>query len=89
MAWKACRWAPFRGCRAAQAWSGVGPANFAMPYLRHKLPQASEEIQDPHNMILEVWATAGIFARPGSSACSTRPPCMSTAEFTKALSIVI
>jgi O-Antigen ligase len=43
-------------------WSGVGPANFAMPYLSHKLPQASEEIQDPHNMVLEVWATAGVFA---------------------------
>ena len=48
---------------AARAfWSGVGPANFAMPYLRHKLPQASEEVQDPHNMVLEVWATAGVFA---------------------------
>ena len=43
-------------------WSGVGPANFAGPYLGHKLPRASEEIQDPHNMVLEVWATAGVFA---------------------------
>jgi O-antigen ligase len=33
-------------------WSGVGPANFATPYLRHKLPQASEEIKDPHNMVI-------------------------------------
>ncbi len=40
----------------------MGPANFATPYLRHKLPQASEEIQDPHNMVIEVWATAGVFA---------------------------
>ncbi len=43
-------------------WSGLGPANFAGPYLRHKLPQASEEVQDPHNLILEVWATAGLVA---------------------------
>ena len=43
-------------------WSGLGPSNFAMPYLRHKLPEASEEIQDPHNMLLETWATAGLFA---------------------------
>jgi hypothetical protein len=43
-------------------WSGVGPANFATPYLRHKLPEASEEIKDPHNMVMEVWATAGVFA---------------------------
>ncbi len=43
-------------------WSGVGPANFAGPYLRHKLPESSEEIQDPHNLFLEVWATGGVFA---------------------------
>ncbi len=43
-------------------WWGVGPANFAGPYLRHKLPEASEEIQDPHNMIFEVWAESGLFA---------------------------
>jgi MFS family permease len=41
-------------------WRGVGPGNFAGPYLRHKLPQASEEILDPHNMILDVWTTAGL-----------------------------
>ena len=33
-----------------------------MPYLRHKLPQASEEIRDPHNMVIEVWAESGVFA---------------------------
>jgi O-antigen ligase len=48
--------------RSRTFWSGLGPANFAMPYLGQKLPQASEEIQDPHNLILEVWATAGVFA---------------------------
>ncbi len=41
---------------------GYGPGNFAAPYLRHKLPEASEEISDPHNLILEVWSTAGVFA---------------------------
>lgn len=43
-------------------WWGVGPANFAGPYLRHKLPEASEAVQDPHNLILEVWAESGVFA---------------------------
>jgi O-antigen ligase len=43
-------------------WRGVGPGNFAGPYLRHKLPQASEAIQDPHNLFLEVWSTAGLWA---------------------------
>lgn len=40
-------------------WMGHGPGNFTASYLRYKLPQASEEIFDPHNLILEVWATAG------------------------------
>ena len=43
-------------------WWGVGPANFAGPYLQHKLPEASEEIKDPHNALLEVWAESGFFA---------------------------
>jgi O-antigen ligase/tetratricopeptide (TPR) repeat protein len=43
-------------------WGGVGPGNFGWAYLRHKLPQASEEIRDPHNMILDVWVTAGFGA---------------------------
>ena len=43
-------------------WWGVGPANFASPYLQHKLPQASEEIKDPHNALLEVWSEAGFWA---------------------------
>ena len=41
-------------------WQGLGPGNFSGAYLRHKLPEASEEILDPHNMILEVWTTAGL-----------------------------
>ena len=43
-------------------WHGYGPGNFAAAYLRHKLPLASEEIKDPHNLILETWATAGFWA---------------------------
>ena len=43
-------------------WRGFGPGNLHAPYLRHKLPQASEEIHDPHNLVLEVWGTAGVWA---------------------------
>jgi len=43
-------------------WLGVGPGNFAAPYLRYKLPEASEEILDPHNAFLEVWASGGFWA---------------------------
>ena len=42
-----------------QPWFGCGPGNFQDAYMRYKLPQASEEIQDPHNLFFEVWATAG------------------------------
>lgn len=43
-------------------WLGVGPGNFAAPYLRYKLPEASEEILDPHNAFLEVWSSGGFWA---------------------------
>ncbi len=43
-------------------WSGVGPGNFGGAYLKHKLPQSSEEINDPHNLILDVWTSSGLLA---------------------------
>ncbi|WP_165069392.1 O-antigen ligase family protein [Paludisphaera rhizosphaerae] len=43
-------------------WKGVGPGNFGTHYVRYKLPEASEEIQDPHNLFLDVWSTAGVWA---------------------------
>ncbi len=47
---------------ARHPWLGVGPGNFQDYYTQFKLPQASEEIRDPHNFLLEVWATCGTFA---------------------------
>jgi hypothetical protein len=38
---------------------GCGPGNFQDAYLRYKLPEASEEVADPHDFLLEIWATAG------------------------------
>jgi len=38
---------------------GCGPGNFQDAYTAYMLPVASEEIGDPHNFLLEVWATAG------------------------------
>jgi O-antigen ligase len=38
---------------------GCGPGNFQNAYTAYKLPEASEEVADPHNFLLEVWATAG------------------------------
>ncbi len=48
--------------RSPILWWGVGPGNFGGHYLKYKLPEASEEIQDPHNLFLEVWSTAGVWA---------------------------
>ena len=38
---------------------GCGPGNFQNAYTHYKLPEASEEVADPHNFLLEIWATAG------------------------------
>ena len=38
---------------------GCGPGNFQDVYPQYKLPEASEEVADPHNFLLEIGATAG------------------------------
>ncbi|HEY7312497.1 MAG TPA: O-antigen ligase family protein, partial [Gemmataceae bacterium] len=43
-------------------WLGVGPGNFRENYTRLMLPTAQEKIKDPHNFVLETWATCGVFA---------------------------
>lgn len=45
---------------------GAGPGNFQDTYKWFQLPEASENIADPHNFILEVWATGGT---PALLAC--------------------
>lgn len=44
---------------------GVGPGQFRSQYLFYKLPEASEEISDPHNLFLDVAANAGLLAITG------------------------
>jgi hypothetical protein len=44
---------------------GTGPGNFGAYYLHEKLPQASEEVKDPHQWLLEIAATVGF---PGAAA---------------------
>ena len=53
-------WQSTRALIADAPLTGVGPGNFGDQYTRYKLPEASEEIADPHNFLLEVAATAGI-----------------------------
>ncbi len=44
---------------------GVGPGNFRQSYLKFKLPESSEEIADPHNLLLDVWANGGLVGLVG------------------------
>jgi O-antigen ligase len=43
-------------------WLGVGAGNFDRFYPRYMSETAVEQIRDPHNFMLEVWANAGVFA---------------------------
>jgi O-Antigen ligase len=43
-------------------WLGVGAGNFGRVYPRYMAPEASEKVQDPHNLLLEIWASAGVVA---------------------------
>lgn len=63
--------------------TGVGPGNFRGSYLPFKLAESSEEIADPHNLLLDHWSAGGL---PGvlavlglwgvalASVCSFRRP---------------
>jgi O-antigen ligase len=58
-------------------WLGTGPGNFRDHYLAHKRPESSEEIADPHNFVLDVWANAGVVGLLALLACVVlmfRPP---------------
>lgn len=45
---------------------GVGPGQFRQHYLAYKLPRSSEEIADPHNLLLDVWANGGLLSLFGA-----------------------
>lgn len=40
-------------------WLGCGLGNFQDHYTAYKLPEASEVVAEPHNLLFEVWATCG------------------------------
>lgn len=48
---------------------GAGPGNFRQHYLRYKVPQSSEEIADPHNLVLDLWTSGGLLALVGFLGC--------------------
>lgn len=47
---------------------GAGLGNFRPHYLAFKLPRSSEEVLDPHNALLDVWANGGLLALVGLCA---------------------
>jgi tetratricopeptide (TPR) repeat protein len=48
---------------------GTGPGNFRQHYLQYKVPESSEEIADPHNWLLDLWASGGVMAVASLLAC--------------------
>lgn len=44
---------------------GSGPGNFREHYLQYKLAASSEQIADPHNSFLDLWANGGVVALAG------------------------
>jgi hypothetical protein len=42
-------------------WLGVGPGNFGRHYPMYMTEKDYEEVQDPHNFALELWACCGVF----------------------------
>ena len=49
---------------------GVGPGNFRAHYLKYKPAEASEEISDPHNLLLDAWTSGGLAAVLGLAAAA-------------------
>lgn len=74
---------------------GVGPGNFRQHYVKYKLPESSEEIADPHNLVLDLWTSGGILAVLGFAgfvaaagrSVSRTPPASTagTAGFTRSI----
>lgn len=58
-------WRGTLGIIGDRPWLGTGPGNFRQHYLRHKLDVSSEEIADPHNLVFEATATAGLLGLLG------------------------
>lgn len=50
---------------AKHPWTGIGLGQFQSLYPQVMLPEASEEIADPHNLWLDVWLNGGLLAVAG------------------------
>ena len=50
-------------------WFGVGPGNFIFHYPAYKLPEAVEEVANPHNPIVQMFTETGLFGGLSLIAC--------------------
>jgi tetratricopeptide (TPR) repeat protein len=46
-------------------WFGSGLGQFRDRYLAFRVPESSEEIADPHNLLLDAWSNGGVIALAG------------------------
>lgn len=53
-------WTGSYGVFAERPFAGTGWSNFGLHYLAHRLPEASEEIKDPHNFLVRFFCELGI-----------------------------
>ena len=53
-------WSGSWGVLKSHPWIGTGWSNFGLHYLQFRLPEASEEIKDPHNFIVRFFCELGI-----------------------------
>jgi O-antigen ligase/tetratricopeptide (TPR) repeat protein len=53
----------WRSCASMMAdypWTGAGPGNFQLMYEHYRASNASEQIADPHNFVIETFTSGGI-----------------------------
>ena len=52
-------WVASTGILSSHPLAGVGWDNFGLYYLAHRLPEAAEEIKDPHNFLVKMFVELG------------------------------
>ena len=62
-------WRGAAGVLREHPFFGTGPGNFRQHYLRYKVPESSEEIADPHNLLFDLWTSGGALAVAAFFAC--------------------
>ena len=62
-------WVGSAGVFAEHPFFGVGPGNFKYHYAAHKLPEAVEEVANPHNSIVQMFTETGLLGGTALVVC--------------------